>query len=63
MNAKKCDRCTRFYEPYVPDMLTKNSNMLIFAEEKDNTYVEWRQFELCPDCMKDACRFMTEKLR
>lgn len=62
MNAKKCDRCTKFYEPYQGDVTTKNSNMLIFAEERGDTYVEWRQFELCKDCMKDACRFMREKL-
>ena len=63
MNAKKCDRCERFYEPYQPDAALKFSNMLIFAEDHEDAYgnsdyVECRQFELCPDCMADAVRFM-----
>lgn len=63
MNVKKCDRCERFYEPYNPDERLKHSNMLIFAEGYIDAYgnpdyMEWRQFELCPDCMADAVRFM-----
>ena len=63
MNAKKCDRCNRFYEPYKPDETLKHSNMLIFAEDHEDAYgnpdyVEWRQFELCQDCMADAVRFI-----
>lgn len=63
MNAKKCDRCRRFYEPYSPGEDLKNSNMLIFAEDFPDAdgrpdYMEWRQFELCPSCMLDAVRFM-----
>ena len=63
MNAKKCDRCRQFYEPYSPDETLKHSNMLIFAEDHvdaygNQDYMEWRQFELCPDCMFEAVRFM-----
>lgn len=67
MNAKKCDRCERFYEPYQPDAALKFSNMLIFAEDFAENQKEWpgesgyyerRQFELCPDCMADAVKFM-----
>ena len=62
MNAKKCDRCERFYEPYQPDAALKHSNMLIFAEDYDDEYgpcyYECHPFELCPDCMADAVRFM-----
>lgn len=63
MNAKKCDRCERFYEPYQPDAALKFSNILIFAEDfiADGSvpgYYERRQFELCPNCMTDAVRFM-----
>lgn len=63
MNAKKCDRCRMFYEPYQPDADLKHSNMLIFAEDQTDSYgnsdyVEWRLFELCPSCMLDAVRFM-----
>ena len=62
MNAKKCDRCERFYEPYQPDAALKFSNMLIFAEDYEDEYgpgyYERRTFELCPNCMVDAVRFM-----
>lgn len=63
MNAKKCDRCSKFYEPYHPDAALKNSNMLIFAEDYEDAYgnpdyMEWRQFELCPECMGAAVKFM-----
>ena len=62
MNAKKCDRCRMFYEPYEPDAALKHSNMIIFAEsdlvELGDVYYERRQFELCPGCMQDAVRFM-----
>ena len=63
MNAKKCDRCRQFYEPYSPDERFKYSNMIIFAEDYEDAYgnpdyMEWRQFELCPDCMLDAVKFM-----
>ena len=66
MNAKKCDRCNKFYDAYTPDGDTYRSNMLIFAEDIMDrgfpSYCEHRQFELCPECMKDAIKFMNEKL-
>lgn len=62
MNDKKCDRCRQFYESYSPDERFKHSNMLIFAEDYEDEYgpgyYERRQFELCPDCMLDAVKFM-----
>ena len=64
MQAKKCDRCKKFYEPYKPDSVTKYSNMLIFAEDAGPAigYYENRNFELCPKCMFEAVEFMQEKL-
>lgn len=59
MKAIKCDRCGKYYDPYKGTMALKNSNMLIFAEDDgDNSYYEHRQFELCPDCMLAAVKFM-----
>lgn len=64
MQAKKCDRCEKFYEPYKPKVDTYKSNLLIFAEDAGPTigYYENRQFELCPECMRDAVKFIQEKL-
>ena len=43
MNAKKCDRCTKFYNPYKPNDATKFSNLLVLAESReDGSYLEWR---------------------
>lgn len=62
MNAKKCDRCNKFYEAYNPDETLKYSNMLIFAKDYADEcgigYCECRQFELCPECMAAAVKFM-----
>ena len=62
MQAKKCDRCEKFYEPYSPGTITKYSNMVIFADEDGNGYIETRQFELCESCMFKAVEFMQEEL-
>ena len=62
MKAKKCDRCEKYYDPYPVSPTTKWSNMLIFAEEKQDSYMETRQFELCPKCMLEAVEFMQELL-
>lgn len=65
MDAKKCDRCRKFYEPYHPDAALKNSNILAFAEAYTDAYgnpdyFEHRLYELCPDCMMEAVKFMQE---
>lgn len=63
MRAIKCDRCEKYYDPYAPKKDTYGSNILIFAEDDlTASYYEIRQFELCPDCMRDAVKFMREKL-
>lgn len=63
MRAIKCDRCEKYYDPYRPKEDVFESNMLIFAEDDlTASYYEHRQFELCSDCMRDAVKFMREKL-
>lgn len=62
MNAKKCDRCFKFYVPYQGDETNYYSNMLVFAEDRPSfdgpQYIESRQFELCPECMQEVCQFI-----
>lgn len=67
MKAIKCDRCKKYYDPYKPGKNTYESNLLIFAQDGGPTnaigyYWENRQFELCPECMQDAVKFMQAKL-
>lgn len=62
MKAIKCDRCKKYYDPYKPNENTIGSNMLIFAEDDEtSSYYEIHTFELCPDCMRDAIRFMRKE--
>lgn len=62
MKAIKCDRCKKYYDPYEPSEATLNSNKLIFAEgDSIGSYYEVRQFELCPECMREAVQFMQKK--
>lgn len=63
MTVKRCDRCTKFYEPYKPTDATYDSNLLILAAEREDGYVEQRQYDFCEQCMKDLLAFMWEKLR
>ena len=62
MKAKKCDRCRQYYDLYTAGPETKYANMLIFAAENDDGYIETRQFELCHSCMSAAVYFMQEFL-
>lgn len=63
MRAIRCDRCEKYYDPYEPKGDTYGSNMLIFAEDDlTASYYEKRQFELCPECMREAVKFMQAKL-
>ena len=63
MRAIKCDRCKKFYDPYEPKEDTWGSNMLIFAEDDlTASYYEKQQFELCTECMREAVKFMQEKM-
>lgn len=51
MNAKKCDRCMRFYDEY-----TDSANLILTAIERPpfiQDYEEIHRWELCPDCMKE----------
>lgn len=67
MDAKKCDRCRKFYEPYVgvDPMLPGNSGTKYFhpynyigffnniRSDSPNKYID-----LCPDCMNTLRRWM-----
>ena len=63
MNAKKCDRCAKFYIQYNPTDATKYSNLFVLARSReDGLYVDQQMFDLCEDCMKDLLSFMRQKL-
>lgn len=45
--AKKCDRCSVFYEPYTTKLENYDVNCIVFKESEYNGGVV---FDLCPDC-------------
>jgi len=47
MDAKKCDRCGKFYDKY------NGPNLIVIGEEGglEYDYEEKIRCELCPDCM------------
>lgn len=53
-NAKKCDRCGRYYEVYNIARCNEKINGVIRANiDVDGTYYSNEKIEFCPDC-KDS---------
>lgn len=52
MNAKKCDRCGKFYDEYNNEIETESPNYLQLCQENMNKqrYVE-EEYDLCLECM------------
>ena len=52
MNAKKCDRCGKFYDTYDELNKCKHGNALAIYNIKANGYEEFiEKFDLCKSCM------------
>lgn len=65
MRAKKCDRCSKFYDVYVktvtPNELSddrKLANGLSITNMDDRTTCKWKDFDLCPDCLQEFLKFI-----
>lgn len=54
-DAKKCDRCGKYYDAYG----TINTPDLVIGTIVDKDYVEIRRWELCPACMQNILYHMT----
>lgn len=55
-NAKRCDRCGRFYDFYEGVEFTAGANKytyVILASAGAE-----RRFDMCPDCMRQVIRFL-----
>lgn len=59
MNAKKCDRCDKFYELYNEKSYNADPNALMLIQEQENkeTYYP-KQYDLCPSCMIELQKFI-----
>ena len=72
MNAKKCDRCKKYYDEYAG--IHKRSeegtvfqnyeipyNQLIINNHTYSKSVPKKCFDLCPDCMIELYKWLTKK--
>lgn len=59
MDARKCDRCGKYYDLYNTDNDKPNTIKFVSLNEK-RQYCEGavKSFDLCPECMKAAKKFM-----
>ena len=57
-NAKKCDRCGNFYDPY-RGIRTKINGTLysVFIVSLANSFTRIN-FDICPACMKETIKFL-----
>lgn len=63
-NAKKCDRCGKFYESYHTDVNGYSANAIFVAHETSITYKERDirfVLDLCPECMNSFTKWLNEK--
>jgi hypothetical protein len=55
-NAKRCDRCGRFYDFYEGIEFTAGANKYIYVILASPA--NERRFDMCPDCMRQVIRFL-----
>ena len=59
MNAKKCDRCNKFYDTYGVKNDKNNTNAIMFVNaDKNGHYFSHGSTELCPECMNEIKEFV-----
>lgn len=59
MNAKKCDRCGKYYDGYGINNDPKNTNAVMFVSaDKDGRYFSHEIIDLCPECMNEVNEFV-----
>lgn len=65
MNAKKCDRCGRFYEEYGDYLadgknydIEKSSMIRVGTETITGKFICENHFDLCPKCMSELNEFL-----
>lgn len=58
MQARKCDRCGAYYDPYNK---SKRANGFMFLNIVDQAYETHKPIDLCPSCMDDLYTFIRQK--
>lgn len=63
MQAKKCDRCGKYYSCYHDSYPISKSNkvngiMLIDINDNGERYMRHNSFDICQDCMRDFTEWL-----
>lgn len=62
MNAKKCDRCGKYYDSYGINNDPNNTNAIMFVNaDKDGRYFSHEVIDLCPECKNEVKEFVDNK--
>ena len=62
MNAKKCDRCGKFYDVYGESNDKGNPNSILFASvDTQGRYFSYNYIEFCPECINKIKEFVNNK--
>lgn len=60
MNAKKCDRCNKFYEYYNGNKNAENANAIRFVENSHHGVYSCSLYDFCPECMAKLQEWLKE---
>ena len=59
MNAKKCDRCEKYYDSYgIKDNKDKTNAVMFVNADRNGQYFSHGLIELCPECMNEVEKFV-----
>lgn len=58
MDAKRCDRCRKYYDEYHESRRKPFSNGMAFVDRSTTGYSRKYIYDLCPDCMRELWNFM-----
>lgn len=61
MNAKKCDKCGKFYDEYSTKSYDAEPNAILLVQNQENkeTYC-CKQYDLCRECMENLREWFKE---
>lgn len=62
MDAKKCDRCRKFYDEYNIRSFDCDPNAVaLYQKQNDGIYYIVKKYDLCPDCMAELQEWLSKE--
>lgn len=63
MNAKKCDRCGKFYDYYNGNKNKESANAIKFVENARDGVYGCSLYDLCPECMSKLQEWLMKGMK